>query len=203
VIPLLQRTHIKTFCDIAPGAAFFIIYALRIDATWQGVAYEPLFVATAAMVVMACVSLAISGIFLRTLAKLPLIMVIPAVVFGALTLWFHNETFIKIKPTIMNLLFAAFLLGSVWFKKPAVKLLMGDSLPFSAADARTLTIRWGLFFVGMACMNEIMRHGFSTDAWVWWKTWGGFLCGVPFMILQWPLLQRTVAAAEASKNPSV
>ncbi len=201
-MPLLQRSQLKTFCDLAPGAVFFLVYALRLKATWAGVAYEPLFVATAAMMAMACISLALSAIFLRTLAKLPLLMVVPAAFFGALTLWFHDEMFIKIKPTVMNLLWALLLFGSVYLKKPAVKLLMGDALPFSAADARSLTLRWGMFFLTMAAMNELMRRGFSTDAWVWWKTWGGFLCGVPFMIAQWPLLQRTVLAAEAAKNPS-
>lgn len=92
-------------------------------------------------------------------------------VFGALTLWLQNDTFIKMKPTIVNTLFGAILLGGLLFGKSLLGYVFHAAFKLDEEGWRKLTIRWGVFFLFLAVLNEVIWRSFSTDFWVAFKVW--------------------------------
>jgi intracellular septation protein len=111
-------------------------------------------------------------------------------VFGGLTLWLQDDHFIKIKPTIVNGLFAAILFGGLVTGRLFLKIVFGDVMRLSEEGWRSLTVRWALFFVFLAILNEIIWRGFSTDAWVAFKVFGIMPITFLFAIAQIGLLKR-------------
>jgi intracellular septation protein len=136
------------------------------------------------------IALAISWSMTRTLPIMPLVSGIVVLVFGALTLWLHNDTFIKMKPTIVNTLFGCILLGGLFFGKSLLGYVFDSAFRLDAEGWRKLTLRWGLFFIFLAIMNEVVWRNFSTDAWVSFKVWGIMPITVVFTLLQMPLIQK-------------
>ena len=108
--------------------------------------------------------------------------------FGGLTLWQDNDIFIKVKPTIVNLLFAAVLFVGLALKRPYLKLLMGAVLHLDDEGWRRLGWRWAFFFVLLAVLNEVVWRNFSTDFWVGFKTFGLLPLTLVFAISQVPLI---------------
>ncbi|MCL7998636.1 septation protein A [Brucella sp. 21LCYQ03] len=151
---------------------------------------EPIFLATALFMVATVIALAVSWSMTRTLPMMPLISGIVVLVFGALTLWLHNDTFIKMKPTIVNTLFGAILLGGLLFGKSLLGYVFDSAFKLDAEGWRKLTFRWGLFFIFLAVVNEVVWRNFSTDAWVSFKVWGIMPITVVFTLLQMPLIQK-------------
>lgn len=151
---------------------------------------EPIFLATALFMVATVIALAVSWSLTRTLPMMPLISGIVVLVFGALTLWLHNDTFIKMKPTIVNTLFGAILLGGLFFGKSLLGYVFDSAFKLDAEGWRKLTFRWGLFFIFLAVVNEVVWRNFSTDAWVSFKVWGIMPITVVFTLLQMPLIQK-------------
>lgn len=151
---------------------------------------EPIFLATALFMVATVIALAISWSMTRTLPMMPLISGIVVLVFGALTLWLHNDTFIKMKPTIVNTLFGAILLGGLLFGKSLLGYVFDSAFKLDAEGWRKLTFRWGLFFIFLAIANEVVWRNFSTDAWVSFKVWGIMPITVVFTLSQMPLIQK-------------
>jgi len=151
---------------------------------------EPIFLATALFMVATVIALAVSWSMTRTLPMMPLISGIVVLVFGALTLWLHNDTFIKMKPTIVNTLFGAILLGGLFFGKSLLGYVFDSAFKLDAEGWRKLTFRWGLFFIFLAIVNEVVWRNFSTDAWVSFKVWGIMPITVVFTLLQMPLIQK-------------
>jgi len=151
---------------------------------------EPIFLATALFMVATVIALAISWSMTRTLPMMPLISGIVVLVFGALTLWLHNDTFIKMKPTIVNTLFGAILLGGLLFGKSLLGYVFDSAFKLDAEGWRKLTFRWGLFFIFLAIANEVVWRNFSTDAWVSFKVWGIMPITIVFTLLQMPLIQK-------------
>lgn len=150
----------------------------------------PLFVATALFMVATVVALAVSYALTRSLPIMPIVSGLVVVVFGTLTLWLQDEVFIKMKPTIVNGLFAAVLLGGLAFGKPLLGYVFDQAFKLDDEGWRKLTLRWGLFFVFLAILNEVVWRMFSTDFWVAFKVWGTMPITVAFMLLQFPLLKR-------------
>lgn len=150
----------------------------------------PLFIATALFMAATVVALAVSWSLTRTLPIMPLVSGFFVVVFGFLTLWLQNETFIKMKPTIVNSLFAVILLGGLFFGKALLGYVFEQAFKLDDAGWRKLTLRWGLFFLVMAAMNEIVWRNFSTDFWAGFKVWATMPITMIFMIFQIPLLKR-------------
>jgi intracellular septation protein len=136
------------------------------------------------------IALAISWSMTRTLPMMPLISGIVVLVFGALTLWLHNDTFIKMKPTIVNTLFGAILLGGLLFGKSLLGYVFDSAFKLDAEGWRKLTFRWGLFFIFLAIANEVVWRNFSTDAWVSFKVWGIMPITIVFTLSQMPLIQK-------------
>ncbi|KAB2700694.1 septation protein A [Brucella haematophila] len=151
---------------------------------------EPIFLATALFMVATVIALGISWALTRTLPMMPLISGIVVLVFGALTLWLHNDTFIKMKPTIVNTLFGAILLGGLFFGKSLLGYVFDSAFRLDAEGWKKLTFRWGLFFIFLAVANEVVWRNFSTDAWVSFKVWGIMPITVVFTLLQMPLIQK-------------
>lgn len=161
---------------------------------------EPIFLATALFMVATVLALAISWSLTRTLPIMPLISGIVVLVFGALTLWLHNDTFIKMKPTIVNTLFGVILLGGLAFGKSLLGYVFDSAFKLDAEGWRKLTFRWGLFFLFLAVINEVVWRSFSTDTWVSFKVWGVMPITVLFTLLQMPLIQKHTIAAEKAKD---
>jgi len=161
----------------------------------------PLFVATALFMAATVVALAVSWSMTRTLPVMPLVSGVFVVVFGFLTLWLQNETFIKMKPTIVNGLFAAILLGGLAFGKPLLGYVFDQAFKLDDDGWRKLTFRWGLFFVVLAVLNEVVWRNFSTDAWAAFKVWGTMPITTGFMLLQIPLLKRHATEPLFDKKP--
>jgi len=151
---------------------------------------EPIFIATALFMIAVAIALAVSWLLTRSLPIMPLVSGIVVFVFGALTLWLQNDTFIKMKPTIVNTLFGVVLLGGLVFGKSLLGYVFDSAFKLDAEGWRKLTLRWGLFFIFLAVVNEIVWRGFSTDTWVAFKVWGIMPITIAFTMAQMPLIMR-------------
>jgi intracellular septation protein len=158
-----------------------------------------IFVATAVFIPAILAALAISYALTRHVAVMPVVTAVIVVVFGGLTLALQNETFIKLKPTLVYLLFAATLLGGLAFKKPLLGMVFDSVFNLTDEGWRKLTLRWGVFFLVLAVLNEIVWRNFSTDAWVNFKVFGFLPLTMIFAAAQFPLLQK-YAVQESGEN---
>jgi len=151
----------------------------------------PLFIATAAFMVATAISLSVSWALTRTIPAMPLVSGVVVFVFGALTLWLQDETFIKMKPTIVNIMFASLLIGGFYlFKTSLLKYVFDSAFKIDQEGWNKLTIRWGIYFFAMAALNEIIWRNFSTDFWVAFKVWGFTPLAIIFTMSQMPLIMR-------------
>ena len=150
----------------------------------------PLFVATALFMAATAIALAVSWVLTRTLPIMPLVSGVVVFVFGALTLYLHSEIFIKMKPTIVNTLFGAVLLGGLAFGKSLLGYVFDSAFKLDAEGWRKLTLRWGLFFIFLAVVNEVVWRMFSTDTWVAFKVWGIMPITILFTMSQMPLIMK-------------
>jgi len=121
---------------------------------------------------------------------MPLVSGVVVLVFGTLTLYLRDETFIKLKPTIVYVIFALLLGAGLLLKKPVLELLLGPVFNLTEQGWRKLTLRWALFFVAMAVVNELVWRNFSTDTWVTFKAFGSLPITFAFALSQMPLMQR-------------
>jgi intracellular septation protein len=158
-----------------------------------------IFVATAVFMVAILAALAVSYALTRHLPVMPVVSAVIVLVFGSMTLILHDETFIKLKPTIIYLLFAATLGGGLLFNKPLLAMVFDSVFHLTEEGWRKLTVRWTLFFVALAILNEIVWRTQSTDVWVSFKLFGFVPLTFVFAALQYPLLMK-YAAPEAAKD---
>jgi intracellular septation protein len=166
--------------DYGPLAAFFLTYLLY-----------GLMPATAVVVVASVAALIAAWAIERRVPLIPLITAAVVAVFGGLTLWLQDETFIKMKPTIVQALFAAILLGGLAFKRPLLKPLLGAMMPPMSEGAwAQFTLRYALFFLAMALLNELVWRSQSTDFWVTFKVFGLPVLTILFIISQMPFIGR-------------
>jgi intracellular septation protein len=149
-----------------------------------------IFVATAVFLPAVLVALAISYVLTRHIAVMPVVTAAVVIVFGGLTLALQNETFIKLKPTIVYVLFGVVLLGGLAFKKALLGMVFDSVFNLTDEGWRKLTLRWGLFFFVLAVLNEIVWRNFSTDTWVSFKVFGFLPLTFIFAAAQFPLLQK-------------
>ncbi|MDM9621371.1 septation protein A [Rhizobium sp. AC44/96] len=156
----------------------------------------PLFVATALFMAATVISLVISKIVLRHLPIMPFVSGIVVLVFGSLSIYLQDETFIKMKPTIINALFGFTLLGGLLFGKSLLGYVFNAAFQLDADGWRKLTIRWGVFFLFLAVLNEVVWRNFSDDAWVAFKVWGTMPITIIFTLAQMPLIMKHTLAPE-------
>jgi len=152
-----------------------------------------IFDATAVFMVAIVAALAISYALTRHLPVMPLVTAVVVLVFGSLTLVLHDELFIKLKPTIIYVLFGAVLLGGLAWRKPLLGMVFDSVFHLTDEGWRKLTLRWALFFFGMAILNEIVWRTQSTTFWVNFKLLGALPLTFLFGALQYPLLTKYAA----------
>ncbi len=163
----------------------------------------PLLVATGLFMIATVISLIGSRIVLGNIPLMPLVSGAVVMVFGALSIWLQDETFIKMKPTIVNGLFAAVLLGGLVFGRSLLGYVFHSAFRLDDEGWRKLTFRWGLFFVFLAVLNEVVWRNFSADFWVNFKVWGTMPITIAFTLFQMPLINRhTVNPAEEEAEES-
>jgi intracellular septation protein len=159
-----------------------------------------IFVATAVFIPAILAALAVSYALTRHLPAMPVITAIIVVVFGGLTLLLQDETFIKLKPTIIYVLFGAALLGGLVFGKSLLGMVFDSVFNLTDEGWRKLTLRWGVFFLALAVLNEIVWRNFSTDTWVNLKVFGFLPLTFVFAAAQVPLLMK-YAVPETGDDP--
>ena len=150
----------------------------------------PIFIATGLFMIATAIALAVSWSLTRSLPIMPLVSGVVVFVFGGLTLWLQDDVFIKMKPTIINTLFGAVLLGGLWFGRSLLGYVFDSAFSLDAEGWRKLTLRWGLFFLLLAILNEVVWRSFSTDTWVAFKVWGIMPITLAFTLSQMPLIMR-------------
>ena len=170
---------LKLLIDIGPLAIFFIFYT-RTDLQ---TAILPFMIATIIAVIL-------SYIIEKKIPIMPTAGAIIILFFGGLTLYFDNEVFFKMKPTIINLLFAAILLGGLAIKKSLLKYLLGGALKLQDEGWAILTKRWVGFFIALAILNEIVWRTQSTDLWVNFKVFGILPITFIFTLTQFPIIKK-------------
>jgi intracellular septation protein len=149
-----------------------------------------IFYATAAFMVATAASLLASWLLLKRVPILALVTGIFVMVFGFLTIYLQDDTFIKIKPTIVNVLFAAILAAGLYFRRPVLKLALGEVFKLQDEGWRVLTLRWMGFFIFLAILNETIWRNFSTDTWVSFKSFGVMPLTFLFMMSQITLIMK-------------
>jgi intracellular septation protein len=166
---------LKLVLDIGPLVLFFAANA-RFG----------IFAATGAFMAAVLIALAVSYALTRHIAIMPLVTAAIVLVFGSLTLILHNDTFIKLKPTIIYLLFG----GTLAFGKSFLGMLFDSVFDLTEEGWRKLTWRWAFFFFALAVLNEIVWRNFSTDVWVSFKLFGVVPLTFLFGAAQYPLLTK-------------
>lgn len=136
------------------------------------------------------VGLALGLIVERRIAPFPLLGGVAALLAGGLTVFFHDVRFVKMKPTVMNSIFAVLLMGGLALKKNPLKMLMGSSINMPDEGWRKLTLRYGLFFAALAITNELVWRTQSDDVWVAFRFPGLIILTVIFSFTQVPLMMK-------------
>jgi intracellular septation protein len=149
-----------------------------------------IFAATATFMVAVIAALIVSYVITRHLPIMPVVTAIIVLVFGGLTLFLHDATFIKVKPTIIYAMFGAILLGGLLFNKPLLGVVFDSLFHLTDEGWRKLTWRWTIFFFALAVLNEIVWRNTSTDVWVDFKVFGVVPLTFLFAALQYPLTQK-------------
>ena len=149
-----------------------------------------IFVATATFMIAVLAALAASYTLTRHLPIMPVVTAIIVLVFGGLTLFLHNATFIKIKPTILYALFGAVLLGGLVVGKSFLGVIFDQLFHLTEEGWRKLTWRWAIFFLALAVLNEIVWRNSSTNVWVDFKVFGVLPLTFLFGAAQFPLIKK-------------
>ena len=177
---------VRACVDYAGAAAFLIGYLITRDvvkASWW-------------LVVGSAAALMVGFVAERRIAPIPLLSGGAALVFGTLTLVFHDKYFLFIKPTALNLAFAVALLGGFAIGKSPIRILMGEALKLSDGAWRRLTLRYGLFFLAMALLNEAVWRTQPEKVWVLFKFPGMTVLTLLFSFTQIPGILKDAAATE-------
>lgn len=174
-----MNSTLRLMLDMGPLLVFFLAYR-----------FAGLMAATAALIAFTAISLAVTYAIERKISPMPLVSGIAVAIFGGLTLYLNDELFIKMKPTLVNLLFAAILLVGLLFKRPMLKHALGGAMHLTDQGWRILSLRWGLFFIFLALLNEVIWRNFPLDFWVNFKVFGMFTCTVLFTLSQIPLMKK-------------
>ena len=190
--PSGAKQFVKLSIDLGPLLIFFGAY-LAGGIYW----------ATGALMIAMIVALAAARLVLGHVSPALIATAVLVEGFGAMTLWLHDPSFIKMKPTIINIIFAAVLLGGLAAGKPLLKILLGEALRLTDEGWRILTVRWAVFFLGLAVLNELIWRNLSEATWASFKVFGILPLTMLFFACQWGLIRRhALRAAEPDKPAS-
>jgi intracellular septation protein len=201
---------LKLVLDLGPLLLFFLANARPalflplvspiLPADTASGEHTGIFVATAVFMVAVVAALAVSYALTRHLPVMPLVTAVIVLVFGSLTLALHDELFIKLKPTIIYLLFGVVLLGGLAAGKSLLGMVFDSVFHLTEEGWRKLTLRWALFFFALAILNEIVWRSQTTDVWVSFKVFGVVPLTFLFAALQYPLLTRYAAPEKVQER---
>ena len=185
------KPGLKFVLEMGPLVLFFLAYNKF-----------GIFAGTAALMAATVVALAVTYALTRHLPVMPMVTAAMVIVFGGATLLLHDATFVKMKATIVYLLFAAALLGGLVFGKALLSVAFDSVMNLTEEGWRKLTLRWGLFFVAMAAVNEFVWRTQPEDFWVKFKVFGFVPLTILFAISQTPLmLKHELKGDDAEKAP--
>src|SRR6476661_925247 len=170
---------LKLALDLGPLVLFFLVNAKL-----------GIFYATGVFMAAVLVALVVSYVLIRRLPVMTVVSAVIVTVFGGLTIVLADETFIKVKPTIIYLLFAGTLLGGLALRKPLLEIVFDQMFHLTEEGWRKLTVRWAVFFLALAVLNEIVWRTQTTDVWVSFKVFGVVPLTFLFAALQYPLLSK-------------
>jgi intracellular septation protein len=180
----------RLMIDLGPLVVFFAVNALR-----------DIFAATIAFMVAITVAMLFSKLKYRHISPLLWFSAVTVIVLGSITVWLHDETFIKIKPTIYYTLIAALLAFGLATKRNLLKIVLGSAYPgLSERGWQLLSRNWAIFFAVMAGANEAVWRSTSTDFWVGFKLWGFLPATFLFAIANVPMLMRHGLELEKAKE---
>jgi intracellular septation protein len=205
--------YVRAVVDYGGLAAFILAYFLRLRLVsggpllgWSlaigGHGPRDLVAATWWLVGGSAVSLLVGLVAERRIAPMPLIAGGFALVFGGLTLFFHDPRFLKIKPTATNLVFAAALFGGQMLGRNPLKWMLGEAIALPEEAWRTLTLRYGCFFLSMAALNEVIWRTQPDAVWVVFRMPGLWILAVLFSLTQTPLMMKYLHTHQPPPSPS-
>jgi intracellular septation protein len=192
----LKPQLIKMALELGPLVVFYLGFTFGnriIEAVPQlGSAgfNDPLYPATLLFMLAMIASLTLSWFVLRRLAVMPVVTAIVVLVFGALTFYFHDTTFAKMKPTVINALFGVVLLGGLLFGQSLLRYVFGEVYKLKPAGWTILTLRWGIFFLILAILNEVVWRYLGDNLWATYKTFITPVLTIIFAASQLPVLTR-------------
>ena len=186
----------KLAIDVGPILIFFLV---------NGFAPVPsmfrIFYATGAFMMAMLAAMLISQIRYRHISAMLWFSGGMVLVLGSITIWLHNETFIKIKPTIYYASIAALLFFGLYTGRNLLKMVLGTAYPgLSERGWKLLSRNWALFFLAMAVVNEMVWRNTTTDFWVGFKLWGALPATILFALANIPMLMRHGLQAEAAND---
>ena len=185
-------SFLKLALEVGPLAVFFVTNGKF-----------GIYAATGSFMVATLISIITSRIFFKRVPILALVTGLFVMFFGFLTIYLHDDTFIKIKPTVVNTLFAVILAAGLYFRRPVLKFALGEILQMREEGWRLLTLRWIGFFLFLAVLNEAIWRNFSTDTWVSFKSFGMMPLTFFFMMSQITLIMRHQISEVSSDSTEV
>ena len=176
----------RALIDIGPLVIFFLVnFVAPVPSAIK------IFVATGAFMAAMVAAMVFAAVRYRYVSPLLLFSGVMVVVHGGLTIWLHNETFIKVKPTIYYALVAALLAFGLATGRPFLKLVLGSAYPGLDEEGwKKLTRNWAIFFAVMAVVNEAVWRNSTTDFWIAFKLWGAIPATLLFAVANVPMLMR-------------
>jgi intracellular septation protein len=171
---------LKTLLELAPLLVFFTVNMLT----------KNIILGTGVFVVATLIALIASRVLFGKIPLMPLVSGALVLIFGGLTVWMEDALFIKLKPTIVNLMFASILFGGLFYGKSLLRYVLGEVFKLTDEGWRILTFRWAIFFVVLAVINEIVWRNFSESFWIGFKFMGIMPITAVFGLAQLGLLKR-------------
>ncbi|MDT1986518.1 MAG: inner membrane-spanning protein YciB [Planktomarina sp.] len=183
---------VKPLLEFGPIIAFFIAYTRMKDHTYSigGIDYQGFIVVTLFFIPLLLFSTGVLWALTKKISPMQIITAILVTVFGGLTVWFNDEQFIKMKPSIIYLLFGGILGFGLLRGQSYLRMIMQDMIPLKEEGWIVLTRRFAVFFFSLALLNEIIWRFFSTEMWVYFKTFGLTIALFAFFVLQGSLLNK-------------
>ena len=188
-----ENSLTKSILEFVPLIAFFLAYYYFPNSnnlTGEDLSVEKIIFATKVFVPILLIASLLNYLILGTISKMSVITAVLVIFFGALTIWFKDPTFIKMKPTIIYLSFAAVLIIGLMRKRSLLQTLMGSTLALEEEGWMLLTKRIIIFFISLAFLNELVWRYFGQDQWVNFKTFGMPFLSLLFFAFQYKLFQK-------------